>query len=235
MNLRILINVLLAVACLAEVAGILARHRQYTQLRDKQQQCLNSLAALSAGDSTAPAPAASTEVAPTDASVPPELLRLRSEATRLRLRKRELANVTSEAERLRAQLEAKARNPSAAGTAETISSPGFIRKSDARNVGANSPDDTIQTALWAIQNRDTTNLLALFSPEAAEKLQKTIDTAPDFFKDVEDLVGMSILGREQLAPDVIDLSLGIQTDHDEHTEHTRFRLIQGQWRIDDPQ
>ena len=44
--------------------------------------------------------------------------------------------------------------------------PGYIRKSEARMVGYSTPDDTLQSFLWAIQNRDLTNVLQALAPDS---------------------------------------------------------------------
>lgn len=230
MNSRVFIIGLLTAACLAEIFGILVQHGQGNQLREEQQQYLSRLAASSTGDLT-PAPIEqSTPVKSSvaDTAVPPELLRLRSEATRLARRKRELAGVAAEGERLRAELAARPMNATTA--AGTVAPPGFIRKSEARNMGAGAPEDTVQTLLWAVQNRDITNVLALFTPEAAQELQARNGNKSDFFQGAEGLVGLSVLGRQQLAPDLIELSLS--PNGDPSAQPFRFRLIEGQWKLE---
>jgi len=83
------------------------------------------------------------------------LLRLRNEVSRLTGRKRELTGALTENESLRAQLARRATN-SPAGTGLPA---GYIRKNQAKMAGYNTPEDTIQSLLWALNNRDFPNLL----------------------------------------------------------------------------
>ena len=43
--------------------------------------------------------------------------------------------------------------------------PGYVRKRDARLVGFNTPEDTLQSLLWAIQNHDLAKVLEAFTPD----------------------------------------------------------------------
>jgi hypothetical protein len=234
MNARVYINGILAAVCLAEVVWILVLHGQENQLREEQQHYLSRLAAPSAGSVAAPAagPLAPDEPSHAETVVSPELLRLRSEATRLARQKRQLAGVAAEGERLRAELAAQATNATAGAGVGRAVPPGFIRKSEARNMGSGSPEDTIQTLLWAAQNHDITNVLALFAPEIAQKLQAESENKSNFFEGVDSLVGFGVVGRQQLAPDLIQLS--VIANDDTSPQPVSFRLLNGQWKVEKP-
>ena len=84
-----------------------------------------------------------------------EVLRLRSQVGQLERRKRELAAVTEESKRLQAQLSTKATNV----TSGVALPAGYIRKSEAKYAGFGSPEDSLQSFLWAIEHRDLRTLM----------------------------------------------------------------------------
>jgi hypothetical protein len=92
---------------------------------------------------------------------------LRGEVTRLKSRQRELAAARVENEQLRAQLAVKRTN---AAAATPPLPPGYILKSKAQWKGFSTPEDTLQSFLWAVQNQDLTNLVQTMVPEMGEKL-----------------------------------------------------------------
>ena len=103
------------------------------------------------------------------------MLRLRNEVHQLTGRQRELAGERDENERLHAQVAARATNAPAADGLP----PGYILRSKAQFLGYSTPEDTIQSVLWAMQNRDFTNLLQAMTPESAKKLQAQVQR-PDY-------------------------------------------------------
>jgi hypothetical protein len=165
--------------------------------------------------------------------VTPELLRLRGEVTRLAGRRRELAGLAGENERLRAQLASRGTN----GAAGFRLPQGYVRRSEARMAGYNTPDDTLQSLLWAIQNHDLTNMLQAFSPERIEHLRgeiaKSNRSPEDFFRDAEALVGMGIVRREQ---DAAGDSMVVEVEMIPGLPRQQFSLrrINGEWKIDGP-
>jgi hypothetical protein len=99
-------------------------------------------------------------------------------------------------------------------------------------VGCSTPEDTVQTVLWAIQNRDMATLLTVLTPEAAEKLQAQMDGKQDFFQGSEAIVGVNVVSRQQLADGSIELM--VDANNDSHPQPIRFRLINGQWKAEEP-
>ena len=151
MNRRVLFGGFLAAVCLAILWGVWGQRSELAGLRAEHQQLQAQLAARA---DSPPPPATAEPAGPASTSpqqalaVTPELLRLRNEVTRLTERRQALAGVRAENERLRAQLATRGTN----GPAGFQLPPGYIRKSEARMVGYNSPDDTLQSLLWAVQN-----------------------------------------------------------------------------------
>jgi hypothetical protein len=90
----------LAVLSLGLIATFFIQRQQVTSLRAEQQRLLTQYSTLP-DDAAAAASATETN---RPQSVSPELLRLRNEVTQLTQRRRELAGVPAENERLQAQL-----------------------------------------------------------------------------------------------------------------------------------
>lgn len=230
MNLRVLITGTSVVVCVAALAGVLVRGRQLDSLRAQQR---NSL--------TRPEPArpASTQPATSGGADQPvelfsaaspslELLRLRHEVTRLTERKRELAGVESENNQLKDRLAASRTNHGSLP-------PDYIRASQAQLVGYNTPEQTLQSLLWAVRNRDITNFLQAFTPERAQWLradfEKSGASAEAFFEAVNALPGARIVKQEKEPED--RLSLRIEFIPGEALDWSiRLRRIDGQWKIE---
>jgi hypothetical protein len=158
-----------------------------------------------------------------------ELLRLRSEVTKLTARKRELATVSEDGEQLRAQL----------GRNETNSSsgirvpPGYIRKSQAQFVGYSTPESTVQSFLAAMQNQDVASVLRAFSPDEASGLTSRWSSSPsaekDFFKGADLFPGMTIHHRQDLP----DGSVELQVDFIPGMPSEKLHLgnFNGEWKL----
>jgi len=223
MNPRLLFIGFLTAVCLAMITSALIQRQQLAGLRAEQ---LGFIARLgSSQDVSSPANRATSNTAGSHSIAAPslELLKLRSEITRLMERRRELAVARGENERLRIQLAASRTNVSAANALP----PGYVRKSEARFVGYNTPADTIQSLLWAVQNRDFTNLLAAFTPETARQMQQD----KDFFENVSIIPGMHIKGQQQMPDGSIELEMEI-VPGEPLPERMRFRQINGQWKLE---
>ncbi len=230
MNRRVLLNGLLLGVCLATLWGLWSQHSDLARLRASQQQ-LRAQQAASA-DRSASLTAAAPDATPPATESPAlllttELLRLRSAVTQLEARRRELAGVRAESERLRAQLANRDTN----GPAGFRLPPGYVRKSEARMVGYSTPDDTLQSLLWAIQNRDLTNLLQAFTPEMAKEIRDGIALSnDDYFREAAGLPGMAILGRKQLPDGSVEL--GVVMVPGQESPRIHLRQVGGQWKID---
>jgi hypothetical protein len=101
-------------------------------------------------------------------------------------------------------------------------------------VGYNTPDNTLQSLLWAVQNHDLTNVLQAFTPDRAEQLQararQSDPSNEDFFRDSAGLVGVAVVGRKQ---DANDGSIELEVEMLPGAPHAEisFRQINGQWKI----
>lgn len=228
---RTLLIFISAAVCIATLALVLVRQRQLADLRTQQQelrtqlqQPLDAVSRDTPGIATAPQPAYAPSL---------ELLRLRAEVTRLGNRKLELANARVENKRLHGQFATRGTNVSGA-----VALPvGYIRKSKARRLGYDTPEATMETILWAIQNQDFTNVLQAFTPDTARELQRAIEgsggSMEEFFNPSQSLLGMPgmcVLSREQGSDDTI--ALQVEMVPGEPPETMRFQKIKGQWKME---
>jgi hypothetical protein len=232
MTRRALLGGFLIIVCLAILLGVWCQRSQLASLRAEQRQLLDQMAAR-ADDSASPG---TTEATASNSRIPspalvatPELLRLRNEVTRLSERRRELAGVRAENERLRAQLASRGTN----GLGGFQLPPGYVRLSEARMVGYNTPDDTLQSLLWATQYHDLTNVLQAFMPEMAEQFRaqagKSSQSIEDFFSTYQ-APGMAILSRKPEADGSVELE--VETVPGAPSGRINLRPVAGQWKID---
>ncbi len=230
MNRRVLLGGLLAAVCLATLWGVWGQRSQLAGLRAEQQQLLAARAESPASPGTAEAAGASSATPPPALLATPELLRLRSQVTRLAERRRELAGAQAENEWLRAQLARRGTN----GPSGYQPPAGYLRRSEARFVGYNTPDDTLQSMLWAMQNHDLTNLLQAYTPAEAEHLLASVTNSgrsiDDYFRSLAAFPGVAIVGRK---PATNDGSIEVQVVMDPGLPGAwlTLRQVNGQWKI----
>ena len=225
MNKRNVITVLAVVLCTGAVWRVTVQRQELVRVRAEQGR----LIALSVPASQAPTTQKggdfeAQEAASPAEAVPPELLQLRAEVQRLTRRLSELSAVSNEAEQLQAQLQ-NSRTNSAAGVRLP---PGYLRKSQAQNVGYNTPEDTMQTFLWALQNRDLTNLTLSFKPEAAERFGLTTQLERGFMGSASAIPGLGIVSRRQEPDGTTELEVEFAPGI---TSTIHLEAINGQWKI----
>ena len=235
MNRRVLLGSFLAVVCLATLWGVWGQRSELAALRAEQQQSLAQRAARAEGwvsHAAAEHSAASATTPPTNLAVTPELLRLRSEVTRLSERRRELAGVRAENEQLRAQVASRGTN----GPGGFQLPPGYIRRGEARMVGYKTPENTLQSLLWAMHNHDLTNVLQAFVPERAEELRARVgesrEATEEYFRKTKMLVGMRVVKQETDASDG-SVALVIEVLPGMPPPPITFRQVNGQWKMDE--
>lgn len=220
---RIFIGILVATA-IATLWAVFAQQRQLENLRAEQQR----LQAEIQSPAAAPVQTASTESPRSDSAPSSELLRLRSQVSQLTQRKRELATLPAENDRLRTQVATRSTNVVAGKTLP----PGYIRKSQAQNVGYNTPEDTLQSFLWAIQNRDTNGLMQAMMPETVQKIAEEMDRHPgEMWNGLTNLPGMHVLDRQPMPDGGIELRVEIMPG-EPMPQPMRFHLVNGQWKMD---
>jgi hypothetical protein len=214
--------------CGLSIAGVVLQAHQLDVLRNEGKRLQRELKDFQDEQSKQTIP--SSDMKPVMSSPSSELLRLRNQVSQLTRRQRELANVQVENERLQTRI------ASAHTNIVRQLPPGYIRKAEARNMGYSTPEATLETMLWAIQNRDFANVLGSFSPKIADKLRQEIqrkgDSTEEFFKQAGALPGFNVIQRGAISNDVVELKVEIVPGSGEEGQPMRFRLINGEWKLD---
>jgi hypothetical protein len=169
--------------------------------------------------------------APLSDSDPSELLRLRSEITRLNARKRELTAALQQFERT-----APRSASNLDGSANLIQiPPGYVRKKEAQPAGYSTPENALQSFLWALQHHDITNVLRSLAPAEAEHLSARLASAEnaeqEFFKGTDVLPGMLVKDRKDFADGSTDVQIEVVPGLPPQSLH--LRQINGEWKIED--
>ena len=219
--------------CLVALWTINVQGRRRAELQTEEADLLANLAKLLEPQSS-PREQPDTQTAPLDSSSTSDLLRLRSEVTRLTEQRRSLATVQTEHDRLQAQLAARATS----GTNRMELPPGYISKTQARMVGFNSPENTIQSMLWALQNHDFSTFIQAFTPEAAEKLMSSLPQSEQaVFHEAEKVLALGVVEQHANNDGMIEAKLQMVPANPaqvEPAETMRFQQIDGQWKIAGP-
>lgn len=229
MKPRTLLIFLSLVVLLVTVAMVGKQHQQLSGLRNEARELHSRAEALTNETPTEVETVRSVEVAkPSGPSL--ELLRLRSQVGQLERRKRELSVVTEENKRLQTQLHAKATS----GTSGAGLPTGYIRKAEAKLAGFGSPEDSLQSFLWAIEHRDLPTLMQFFGPDQAKQMAAEVErrgSTEDFFKEAGVIPGLVVREREPKDDGTIELTVKIDPSDDSSTQKMRFKQFDGQWRM----
>ncbi len=212
------------ILCLGSVSGVWLQHQELSRLRTQQVRAANAARTDAEHSPTA----AATNSGGTDELLP-EVLRLRSEITRLSARKRELAGVPGEMERLRAQLAAGDTNAPPGARLPA----GYMRKAEAQMVGYSTPENTLQSLLWSIQRHDVASFLQALTPDQAQRIRSQIETGAkgeDFFEGADALPGLAIEARRNLPDGSVELGVSVAPGLPPET--LRLHPINGEWKLD---
>jgi hypothetical protein len=219
-----LVTVLTVAVCGATLWAILAEGHQLSQLRAEHKR----LEVANPATNSAPTEMAATQSATPE--VPRELLQLRAEVARLSQQQRELTGARSENERLRLQLENRRTNSAAAKSA----SAGYVRTSETKWLGYNTPENTLQSFLWAIRNHDVEKFLEAFTPETGDRLKEGM--LQDTNRTPEQLLGSKelppayrVAGRKERDTDYVELEVQIAPDIP--AMPFSFQQVGGQWKL----
>lgn len=230
MNARTVIIVLSATVCAASLWAVAAQRQQLVSLRAQRQA--NVVPSTPEGQE-ALASTNETAAQPTDSSggaLTEELLKLRSEVTRLSARKRALTGVAEENARLQAELASNRTN-----APEAQLPAGFMRKAQAQFVGYGTPENTFQSFLFAMRNHDLKAVLQSLTPAAADKLQARIqdpDQMRGFFRDMDALPGLALQNRSEQPDGSVQFETELLPGIPKET--MTLRLINGEWKLDLP-
>jgi len=184
---------LLGLGLLIATVGMVGKQRQ--QLGELRNQAQDLRARAETLTNEPRAEAESPIAAAPQAGPSLELLRLRSQVGQLERRKRELTGVTEENKRLQAQLATKPTG----GTGGVPLPAGYIRRAEAKLSGFGTPEDSLQSFLWAIEHRDLPTLMQAFEPEQAKSLAEQVEEqgSEKFFKEPNVIPGLYISQRVQ--------------------------------------
>jgi len=191
MKIRKVVILLAWLSLIGALGAVLWQRNQLTSLRAAQIQ--NSSSRTDSATVTSVVTEAPS--APDQDAASRELLQLRAQVTKLTARKRELAGVAKESEKLKVQLTAGATNSGGLPVA------GYIRRNQAQFLGYSTPENTVQSWLWAIQNHDLERVLQALTPADAKTLQAGIRASGDpdgFFKGVGAIPGLAIQSRQTM-------------------------------------
>ena len=217
-----------SVLAVALLGLVFTRGQALGRLRTERQQLLTRLEASenSTPASTVRAPAGSNPAINGSDADGNEVLRLRNEINQLTRRKQELAGVMTENQKLTA---AVASFPANAGV-----KLGYIHKNQARMAGYATPENTIESFLWAVQNRDVNALIQAFAPETAKRIQDQIsqNSPQQFFEDSVPLPGLSILKSVRMPDGTVQLTIEVAPGIP--PVPLRLQQIDGQWKISTP-
>lgn len=228
MNIRSALIIAGLLVCGVTLAGMIAQRRQLRELREEHRRLV---AQRDSPRENSPEAAPKNEPS-AKASPSLELLRLRNEVSQLTIRRRELNSVASENEKLLVQFAASRTNVAKTGSPLA----GYIRKSTAQNVGFDTPENTLQTFYWAIQNRDLVTLTQAFGTNMAQQFQRQMEksarTGEDFFKGAKNIPPMRVLDRQQLPDGIMELKVGSLPESNLPETKIHFQLVNGQWKMD---
>lgn len=220
MNRSALIILSLIAVCLGAAWGILARHRQLDVLKKEKQQVL----ARHSEPRRAPPASMSTRQESGRAAVSSEPLALAGEMRRMLARERELAATPEENEQFWAQFASQR-----AGLPPDP--PVLIRKSEAQWIGTDNPEDTFQSALWALHHRRLDAFLQLLAPETAEAFRRQIGNSPEQFLDAAARISAMRLSEQKFfGAATIKAQLAHGPD-DPEPGTIFFFLLNGQWKM----
>ncbi len=223
MKLRLLLGGVLGATCCVALWMTANTHSELTNLRAEKQRLLVQYQAPDAASQ--PAATADNSFTPS-----PELLQLRRQVDGLIERQRALSGVRAENERLHTQVATRATNAPAAMTLP----PGYILRTQAKWMGYSSPENSIQSLLWAIQNHDLTNMLQAVTPNVVQSIQEQLQrdgSVDKFFEGADHLPGMRIVDQTSQSDGSILLRVQI-VPSDSDLQPVSARFIDGQWKLD---
>lgn len=211
----------------AAVGGGLFAFRQQTaitQLRREATALAAARAAPARPGTASPMPDAAASTLSEAEKL--ELLRLRSEATRLRERLRGLSGIQVENEKLRASLAAGGQPGGGPGLPA-----GYVRRREAQFAGYGSPEATLQSLLWAIEHRDTNILFAVLDVERRQDMRDALTRsgAEGFWKETRIIPGCRIVATEHIADDEVDLK--VEFAPGDTPQNMRLKRVGNEWKL----
>jgi hypothetical protein len=220
---RFVIILLSCGACAGLFWTAWSKGHELSELRSREQAILTGESQQQAPiESPATQPAVSLDTTSTNT---PELLQLRGEVVRLELRKKELLSARAENERLKTQLASMATNSS------PELPPDYIRTSKAQDRGFGTPQATLETFLWAGQNRNLERLLQCFTPERSAQIAPG-NGSQHYFDQASQIPGFRIVRTN--TPEGTDFVIAYieVIPGVEHPNEMAFKVINGEWKLE---
>jgi hypothetical protein len=152
-----------------------------------------------------------------------ELLQLRGQVSLLGAQVRGLSSVTQENARLLGQLAATPQN---AATGIKLP-PGYVRKNQAKQAGYRTPEDTLQSFFYGLNQHDVEHVLSALTPSSAQRFQAL--QQDEFFKTTDQVPGYAVRGRNELPDGMLELQIEVAPGLP--TEPFRFQQVNGEWKL----
>ena len=181
-------------------------------IRDRRQQlAARSVANREIGLATLPSTTASLPKQDVQALNPAEplteeehleLLQLRGQIRPLTDRLAAISVLSNRNVRLHARL-------TAAQAASTFPGPGYIRRTEAKNRGNQTPEAALETFLWATENRDTNAILTILGSPLRQSMMADLDQqgVETFFKSQVRVPGARIVTRRDITDNEAELTV----------------------------
>jgi hypothetical protein len=166
-----------------------------------------------------------------------ELLRLRGQVSVLRQQQSGIEKARTENQQMHTVL---ARYLEVSSGTNSGATPGYLPQGTWTNTGYASPEDALQTTLWAGYNGDVTNFLASATEEARTNMfngfkgKTPIEASIELADGTYGLNSVQILGRDVLGDDTVALTVAFDGKDGVHIEKMNMKKIAGQWKFGMP-
>lgn len=163
-----------------------------------------------------------------------ELLRLRGQVGVLRQQKSELEKARTENQQVHTVL---ARYLEMAAGTNSAATPGYLPQGSWTNTGYASPEDALQTTLWAGYNGDVTNFFASVTEEARTNMfdgfkgKSATEASIQLADQTYGVKSVQILGRDVLDEDDVLLTVAFDGKDDTRIGKVIMKKVAGQWKF----
>lgn len=158
-----------------------------------------------------------------------ELAALRGQVSQMRQQLRDLGadGGREENARLKARLASLQKGGQSAGPKLP---KGFVRRSEARNLGFATAESTLESFFWALEHKDTNVLFQAMNGQGAEELRKMAEAGKleELWRDIP-MPGFAIQQQIDLSP--TNKQLQVSFGPEGETVPMKMELVDGQWRM----
>ena len=212
--------------CFIAFVGLLyatwSKGRELRELRGQEEAFLNRHDETPiAIEQASTIPSDQTDASQTNTS---HLLQLRGEIVRLELRKKDLISARAENDRLKVQMASIATNAGPELPAD------YVRASKAQDRGLATPQTTMETFFWAIQNTNAERLLQCFTPDGAARVESQ-GFLRHFLAGGQSTPGFRIARTNSESADFLSAQIE-PVPGAAYSSIVTFRLINGEWKLD---